>query len=318
MRLSCDGGMVALSPSRSGALLTVGSMTCVQLGLAASVEMLRSLDATSLAVLRLGWAGLLLLLLVRPRPWRLPPRDVGACLALGVVTALMTLTFLVAVSRLPLATASALEFLGPLGVAAARARSWSTRVLWPAAAAVGVLLLTRPWTGAADLVGVCAALAAAVCWAAYIVLTQRVGATVSGLSGLAMSLPVAGLVAAMLATLVTGPGALAFAPRELLLGLGLAVLLPLVPFSLELVALRRMEAAAFGVLMCWEPAIALVLGAVVLDQTVPPVAVAGLLCVVVAGVGAERGAAPRPLQPGAGRAGNEEVESDEDQGVRGL
>ena len=107
--------------------------------------------------------------------------------------------FMAAVERLPLGTASALEFLGPLGVAIARGRG--TARLWALVAAAGVLLLTEPWHGAADPVGVAFALGAACCWAAYILLTQRVGDELSGLQGLAISMPVAALVA----TAVAGP-----------------------------------------------------------------------------------------------------------------
>ena len=91
-----------------------------------------------------------------------------------------------AVARLPLGTASALEFLGPLGVAVVR--GGRGRLQWPAFAAVGVVLLTEPWRGTVDLAGVAFALAAAACWAAYILLTQRVGDEVAGLRGLAVSM----------------------------------------------------------------------------------------------------------------------------------
>ena len=94
-------------------------------------------------------------------------------MALGLVTGGVTLLFMAAVARLPLGTASALEFLGPLGVAVARGRG--RNAAWPLLAAVGVLLLTRPWEGSVDLLGVGFALAAACCWAAYILLTQHVG-----------------------------------------------------------------------------------------------------------------------------------------------
>ena len=106
-------------------------------------------------------------------PFRRSPRKAFlACVVLGVVTAGMTLLFMAAVERLPLGTASALEFLGPLTVALLRGRG---RVLWPVLAGVGVVLLTEPWAGTVDLVGVAYALGAALCWAMYILLTQRVG-----------------------------------------------------------------------------------------------------------------------------------------------
>ena len=117
------------------------------------------------------------------------------------------------------------------------------------------------------------ALAAAVCWAAYILLTQKVGDEVTGLQGLAVSMPVAGIVA----TVVAGPSVVGHLSWELLLaGLGLAVLLPVIPFSLELLALRRLTTAAFGTLMSLEPAIALVIGLVALGQVPGVAAVAGI------------------------------------------
>jgi inner membrane transporter RhtA len=205
-----------------------------------------------------------------------------------------------AIARLPLGTASALEFLGPLSVAIIRGRR-GTKV-WPALAAVGVVLLTEPWHGGIDLVGVGYALAAAVCWAAYILLTQRVGDEVSGLSGLAVSMPVAGLVA----TLVVGPSVLAgITWQMLLIGIGLAITLPVVPFILELLALRRLTAAAFGTLMSLEPAFALVIGLVLLGQVPNWAPVLGIAFVVAAGIGAERTGArehvPEPVVvPGEG------------------
>jgi len=222
--------------------------------------------------------------LVRPRPRDLSRRGLLAGIALGVVTAGVTMLFMAAVARLPLGTASALEFLGPLGVAVARSRGART-LAWPVLAGVGVLLLTEPWHGAVDLVGVALALGAAACWAAYILLTQAVGDELTGLDGLAVSLPVAGVVA----TAVAGPGTFPSMTWELAaVGLGLAILLPVVPFSLEMLALRRLTTSAFGTLMSLEPAIALVMGLVLLHQVPGIWPVLGVGFVVAAGIGAER------------------------------
>jgi len=158
-------------------------------------------------------------------------------------------------------------------------------LVWPLLAAVGVVLLTEPWRGDVDLVGVAFALGAAACWAAYILLTQHVGDEVTGLQGLAVSLPVAGIVTA----LVAGPSTLPHLTWQIvLIGVGLAVLLPLVPFSLEMLALRRLTTSAFGTLMSLEPAIALVIGLLVLRQQPGLWPVVGIGFVVAAGVGAER------------------------------
>lgn len=264
------------------------AMLCVQLGVAASVGLFDDVGADGAACLRLAFAGLIVLAVVRPRPRAFSRRSLGAAVALGVVTAAMTMFFMAAVDRIPLGTAVASEFLGPLGVAVLRGRD-STKV-WPVIAAVGVLLLTEPWHGALDPAGVGFALAAAAAWALYIVLTQRVGDEVAGLQGLAISMPTAGLVA----TAIVGPSLVGdLTPELLLAGVGLAILLPVVPFTLELLALRRLTATAFGTLMSLEPAIALVIGLIVLGQTPGLAAVAGIAFVVVAGIGAERtGARP--------------------------
>ena len=275
--------MPTVSRARTGALMAMGSMFCVQVGLAVSVGLIDQIGAEGAAWLRLLWAGALMLVIGRPRRSDFTRSGFAASVLLGIVIAGMTLLFMAAVARLPLGTASALEFLGPLSVAVARGRAG--RFVWPPIAGVGVLLLTEPWTGTADPVGVALALGAAVCWAAYILLTQRVGDEVAGITGLAVSMPVAALVA----SLAVGPEALGQMTPELwLIGLGLAVLLPVVPFTLELLALRRLTTAAFGTLMSLEPAFALVIGLVLLGQVPGVFAILGIGFVVTAGIGAER------------------------------
>jgi inner membrane transporter RhtA len=275
--------------ARAGAGMALAAIVCVQIGIAASVGLFDDVGPEGTAALRLAWAGVILLVLVRPRPSEFSRRGLVASAVLGVVTGALTLFFMAAVARLPLGTASAREFRGPLGVAVARGRG-AVKV-WPAIAAVGVMLLTEPWHGTADVVGVAFALAAAACWAAYILLTQAVGDEVAGIQGLAVSMPVAGLVA----LLVARPDpAVALTPHLLLAGIGLAVLLPVIPFALEMLALRRLTATAFGTLMSLEPAVALVVGLVGLHQTPGLGPVLGILFVVVAGIGAQRGGARRP------------------------
>ena len=289
MSVSFTGRMTSLatrSPARTGASMAVASMLCVQLGLAASVGLIDDVGASGAAWLRLFWAGILLLVIVRPRLRDYSREALWAGTALGVATGGVTLLFMAAVARLPLGTASALEFLGPLGIAVVRSRG--TGRAWAMLAAVGVVCLTQPWTGDADPVGVAFALAAAVCWAAYILLTQRVGDAVSGLGGLAISMPVAALVA----TVVAGPDVVGhLTPELLVVGLGLAILLPVVPFALELLALRRLTTGAFGTLMALEPAFALIIGFLALSQVPNGLAVAGIVLVVAAGIGAERSGA---------------------------
>ncbi len=300
MTASVNAGTAA-NEARTGALMAVGAMVSLQVGLALSVTLIDDIGVGGVAWLRLAWAGALLLVIVRPRRSAYTRRSFLACVLLGVVTAGVTLLFMAAVDRIPLGTASALEFLGPLTVAVAcgHGRPGSRgRVLWPGLAALGVLLLTQPWSGAIDPVGVGYALAAAACWAGYILLTQRVGDQVSGINGLAVSMPVAGLIA----TLAVGPAVFErMTPQILLLGVGIAVLLPVVPFALELLALRRLTTSAFGTLMSLEPALAMTVGFVVLHQVPALAGLIGICFVVAAGIGAARGgarAAPVPMEVG--------------------
>jgi inner membrane transporter RhtA len=278
--------------------MAVTSMSCVQLGLALSVQLFGRLGPMDVAALRLAWAGVLLPVLVRPRPRDFTGRDLLACGVLGAVTAGLTLLFMLAVARIPLGTASALEFLGPLTVS--MYGSGDGRRRWTVLAAIGVALLTRPWNGGISSAGLGFALAAALCWAAYILLTQHVGDHVTGLSGLAISMPVAGVIAMLAAdryepVRVTGPLFVTM--------LALAVLHPVLPFSLEFLALRRLTASAFGTLMSLEPAIALLAGLLALGQIPSMASAVGVLFVVIAGIGATRAgaraAAPRDhLAPG--------------------
>ncbi|GAA0450324.1 EamA family transporter [Streptomyces olivaceiscleroticus] len=265
-------------------------MSTVQLGSALTVPLFGQLGALGAAGLRLGWAGVLLLILVRPRRRDFTHRDLLACTVLGAATAGMMLFFMLALVHLPLGTASALEFLGPLAVSLYGPGSGRGRRAWTAAAAIGVVLLTEPWHGDLDPLGVGYALAAAACWAAYILLTQRVGDRVTGLKGLAVSMPVAGIFGMLIAAptvsaQVTWP--------TLWTMLGLAALSPVLPFALEFLALRRLTTSAFGTLMSLEPAIAMLIGLFVLGQMPGLVPAAGIAFVVLAGIGATRtGARP--------------------------
>jgi inner membrane transporter RhtA len=283
---------VSTNQARTGALMAMGSMLCVQVGLAIAVSLIDRIGVEGAAWIRLAWAGVLMLVIVRPRVAAFTWATFRVCVVLGVVTALITLMFMAAVDRIPLGTASALEFLGPLGVAVAHGKG-GHRVAWPGLAAVGVVLLTQPWAGAVDPIGVMYALGSAVCWAGYILLTQRAGDEVTGINALAVSMPVAGLVA----TIVVGPWVLPrITPDILLIGVGLAILLPVVPFALELLALRRLTTAAFGTLMALEPAFAMIVGLVMLHQVPGPAGVVGICIVVAAGIGAARtGARPSPV-----------------------
>ncbi len=270
--------------SPPAATLAVGSMLCLQVGAAASTALFDDLGPYGTTWLRLSWAAVIFGVLARPRLRGLDRATLTAALVLGTATGGMTLAFFGAIERIPLGTASSIEMLGALGVAAASAPRLRA-LLWPALALAGVVALTRPWAGATDPVGIALALAAAGCLAAYVLLTQRVGDRLDGVQTLALTMPVAALMAAPVGL----PHALpCLDARVLMAGALLALAVPVVPYALELLALRRMSVTAFGTLMGVEPALALGVGAVLLAQHPTSWQLAGVGAVVLAGLGAQR------------------------------
>ena len=205
-------------------------------------------------------AALILWPFARPRLRGRSRQDLGAAVALGACSGVLALAFFEAIARIPLGVAVTIEFLGPLGVALAGSRH-ARDVAWVLLAGAGVALLTLG-DGAGEplnAAGVAFAAVAAVCWAGYILLTKRVGARWAGLEGLSVSLAVAALVT--LPAGVVGRGRESCScPRCCWPALGLALLMPLAPFIFELIALRRLPTALFGVIMSLEPAIAALLG----------------------------------------------------------
>ncbi len=232
---------------------------------------------------RLTWAAIILALLIRPKLRSYAGKEILAALALGAVIALMMLAFLSAIARVPLGLVVAIEFLGPLGVAALGfARSW--RVVWLLLALAGVLALVLDRQGwAIDPVGFGLALLAGVGWGSYILLSKRVGTTFRGLDGLAISFFFAALVATpfgLAETRLELPGDLAMYTA------GLALLTPLLPFTLEMLALKRLPAATFGILMSAEPGIGALAGYAILHEALNPQQVVGIAAVICASVGA--------------------------------
>ncbi|HPX36754.1 MAG TPA: EamA family transporter [Mycobacterium sp.] len=264
--------------------LAVTAMFCVQLGSALSLPLIGQVGPAGTAWLRLSAGALIFLALARPPLRDLNRRDIPALIALGVTTGVMTSLFLSAIERIPLGTTVAIEFLGPLSVAAVRSHN-RRALVWPAIAGIGVLLLTEPWHGSVNAAGIAFAVGSAFGWAAYIVLTQHVGDRFSGLNGLSLTMPIAAVTAAVVGIPQAHNH---ITPAVLATAVGLAVLLPVLPFALEMTALRHMTPSAFGTLMALEPAIGVVLGLIVLHQHPAALQVAGVMLVVIAGAGAQR------------------------------
>jgi inner membrane transporter RhtA len=279
-----------------GIALAIGSMTSIQLGAALSQPLFDRVGPAGVVALRLVLAAALLWPLARPRLRARPRADLAAAVALGLCTGLLTLCFFEAIDRIPLGVAVTIEFLGPLGVALAGSRR-ARDVGWVGLAGAGVVLLTLGDGAGAPLdpAGVAFASVSACCWAAYILLTKRVGARWAGVEGLSVSLAVAALVT--LPVGIAAAGAELLEPAVLVACAGLALLVPLIPFVLEMVALRRLPTALFGVLMSLEPAIATVLGFLLLGQQIALAGIAAIAMVSLASAGAALTGAP-PAAPG--------------------
>ncbi len=275
--------------------LAVTAIVIIQLGAALSTRLFDAVGTGGTGWLRLLFGGLIFIAIARPRLSDYRLADLRIALVLGLMTGTMTLFFLAAIDRIPLGTTVAIEFLGPLGVAVFRSEN-RRNLIWPVIALGGVILLTEPWTGQVDWVGVLFAAIAATGWAGYILLTQVVGDRFSGIDGLAITIP----IAALATTFIGLPQAWGnITPWVVVQAIGLALLLPVIPFTLELQALRRLTTAAFGTLMALEPAVATMWGVVLLAQVPQAAQFLGVVLVVIAGIGAERSGrrAPIPVTP---------------------
>ena len=265
----------------TGTVCAVSAATSVQFGAAMAATLFPFIGPVGTVSLRFLGAAVILVLLTRP--WRASwsPRDLRTVVAFGVVFVAMNLCLYTALGRLPLATTITLEFLGPLSVAIATASTWGQRC-WALPAAAGVALIGGSLR-AGDLLGVLAALGAAVAWASYILLSRRMGTSSHALGGLALA-TVLGAVVTLPAGVLTA-GADLLEPRTLVLGLTVGVVSSAIPYSLDLLALRRLPTAVFGVLTSLNPAIAALAGLVVLHELPPQRQLFGIALVVIASAG---------------------------------
>ena len=269
--------------------LAAASVGSVQFGAALAAELFPRVGPLGTVSLRLLGATLVLLALARPWRMRWTRSDLGASLLFGLVFVVMNSSLYLALDRLPLATVITLEFLGPLGVAIVAASSWRERV-WAVPAAAGVAAIGGTLAGH-DLAGIAFALTAALGWAAYILISGRVGRTGTGLAGLSLATAVAAVL--VLPIGLAAAGTALWRPSTLALGLTVGVLSSAIPYSFDLLALRRLPTAVFGVLTSLNPAVAALAGLLVLGQTLPVRQVVGIALVMTASAGISVTAARR-------------------------
>ncbi len=270
-------------------LLFVTGGVSMYLGAAAAVWLFDVASPSAVAWLRVCGAAIVLLAWRRPgrASWR--GKVFWLAAVFGVVTAGMNVAFYEAIDRLPLGTAVALEFVGPVLVAALGSRSVRDFGALLLVAAGVVFIADVRWTGSP--LGVVFALSAAVLWAGYIVLGKRVASLGLGVDGLAVGFAVAAVV---LSPLAIGAGPVWTSPRLLLLGVGVGVLSTVVPYALDQIVLRRTGQAAFALLLALLPVTATLIGLVVLRQVPSLPEAFGILAVVLGLTMRTREREPRP------------------------
>ena len=278
-----------MAPARQGRLAAVGMVLAaagvIQFGAAFAATLFDNLGPGGTVFLRLAFAAVMLCALWRPRLRGHPAADLRVAIAFGLTLGGMNWAFYESIDRIPLGVAVTLEFVGPLGVAVAGSRR-ALDGLWVVLAAAGILLLARPWEsgGGLDELGVALAFGAGALWAAYILLSARTGRLFPGGTGLALAM-VFGALLTLPAGIVQGGSAL-LEPELLAAGVAVALVSSVIPYSLELEALRRLPESVFGVLMSLDPAVAALAGLVVLDQALGGVDLLAIAFVVVASAGA--------------------------------
>ncbi|MET9570869.1 DMT family transporter [Streptomyces virginiae] len=289
--LPTDPSAEAAARSRFGPVaLVVSAGISVQFGAALAVMIMPRAGAAGVVTLRLAAAAIVLLLLCRPKVRGYTRSDWGTVVAFGVAMAGMNGLFYQAIDRIPLGPAVTLEVLGPLALSVVVSRRL-VNLLWAGLALGGVVLLSGHGGGglgfgSLDPLGAAYALGAGAMWAAYIVFSARTGRRFPQADGLALAMAAAAVLSLPLGVFEAGADLLV--PSTLALGVGVAVLSSVLPYTLELLALRRMPAPTFAILMSLEPAIAATAGFLVLNQALSGLDALAIALVIAASMGAVR------------------------------
>lgn len=288
------GPGVSGSAVASGTTMAVASVGSVQFGAALAATLFPAIGPIGTVTLRLLGAAVVLAL--TNRLWRFEWRSarLRTIALFGVVLVTMNTSLYLALDRLPLATSITLECLGPLAIALANAGSRRER-WWVLPAAAGVALLGGTLS-LHDLLGVLFALMAAGCWASYILLSRRLGRAGGGQAGLALATALGAVIVLPFGILTAGP--MLWHPATLALGLAIGLLSSALPYSLDMMALRRLPTAVFGVLTSLNPAVGALAGLLILSQHLPVTGLIGIALVVAAGAGITLSARRSAAGPG--------------------
>ncbi|MFI5985460.1 EamA family transporter [Streptomyces sp. NPDC051555] len=269
--------------------LVVSAGLSVQFGAALAVMIMPRAGAAGVVTLRLAAAAIVLLLICRPKVRGYARADWTTVVVFGITMAAMNGLFYQAVDRIPLGPAVTLEVLGPLALSVIVSRRL-VNLLWAGLALAGIVLLSGHGGGGGfgslDLVGAAFALGAGAMWAAYIVFSARTGRRFPQADGLALAMAVAAVLSLPLGIIEAGPALLV--PSTLALGVGVAVMSSVLPYTLEMLALRRLPAPTFAILMSLEPAIAATAGFLILHQALSALDALAIALVIAASMGAVR------------------------------
>ncbi len=279
-----------VSRSRSAIWLVIAAIVSVQGGAAFAKSLFGQIDPTAMVWLRLAASALILVVIVRPRLAGRTRHDWLVAAAYAVTLVLMNWAIYQSFARIPLGLAVTIEFLGPLAVAVAMSRGWR-EVLLALLAGAGVLLLGFSPTQV-DWVGVAYALLAGVGWAGYIVVGPWLGRAWKGLDGLAVA-SVMGTAALAVPAVLLGGSALV-SRHILVAGAAVGLLSSVIPYSLELQALRTLPRRVFSILMSLEPAVAAGAALLLLGERLSVVDMVAMACVIAASVGVTGATAPKP------------------------
>jgi inner membrane transporter RhtA len=264
-------------------LAVLGSVTALGIGTSFAKQLFPQVGSLGTTALRVGFSALLLLALWRPWRWPLSRADAMSVLRYGMALGFMNLLFYMSLRTIPFGVAVAIEFSGPLAVAMMSSRK-PVDFVWLALAVLGLGLLLPLGHSVASLdpEGVMYALAAAVCWGAYIVFGKRLSHLHAGHS-VSLGLSVAALTVVPFG--VWHAGAALLAPHILLFGLGVAAISSAIPISLEMMALKRLPQEAFGIMTSMEPAVAALLGFLMLDESLAGLQWLAIVCIMMAAAG---------------------------------
>lgn len=269
---------------RASAVALVGlGLLCQEVGASFGVLMFGLTNPVAVVAFRIVFAAVILLIVTRPRVRLFTGHQWCGIVLLGVVLTTMNVAFYLALERLALGVTVTIEVLGPLVLAVVMSKKKSAW-LWAGLAFVGVAALGGGGWETLDPVGVLFALLAGASWAGYILAAARVGRDVPGVSGLALAMTVGAVIVLPAALVIDAPAFIN--PTIILLGLGVAVLSSVIPYTAELLALRKISESTFSVLMSLGPATASIVGFLVLGQHLTVLEIAGIVLVIAASIGA--------------------------------